>query len=105
MSIPRVLTGTIKTESAARPPGGLNAAERASHPGDGLCFVVEAGGSIGTGGNALEELERGRALELSMVGAVNEAHGPLANELLDLVGSELGSRLDRHRRRLTRLDC
>ena len=65
-----------------------------AHLGDGLRFVEEACHRIGTYRYPLQNLDRARAFELLVVGTVNDAHGPLADELLDLIGSQPGSGLD-----------
>src|SRR2546422_370335 len=73
---------------------------RMAHLSDGLRFVVEASDSVRADGDSLQDLDRTRALELGVIRAINDAHSPLAYELLDLVGAQLRPCLDRHRLRL-----
>src|SRR5258708_3326186 len=63
---------------------------------DGLGLVPEPRSSVRVGCDRLQDLDRAGALELGVVGAVNETHGPLAYEVLDLVLPQLRPRFDRH---------
>jgi len=49
-----------------------------------LRFVTEASVVSGSGAYRLQDLHRAGAFELRVVGAVNEAHGTLPDEVLDL---------------------
>jgi hypothetical protein len=65
-----------------------------AHLGDRLRLVAEPGRRVRVRRDPLENLEGAGALELHVVGAIDQTHGPLADEVLDFVLSELGSGRD-----------
>ncbi len=67
-----------------------------AHLGDGLRLMTETGSRVSVGRYALQDFDGTGALELHVIGAVNDAHGPLADEVLDLVLAQPGSGLNRH---------
>ena len=58
---------------------------RVPEPGDRLGLVAESGDRVRVGRDRLHDLDRASPLEVRVVGAVDQAHGPLADEILDLV--------------------
>ena len=48
-------------------------------------LVAETGDRVRVGRDRLHDLDRASPLEVRVVGAVDQAHGPLADEILDLV--------------------
>ena len=54
--------------------------------GDRLGLVAEAGDRIDVGCDRLHDLDRAGPLQLRVIGAIDDAHRPLADEILDLVG-------------------
>src|SRR4029077_3421804 len=67
-----------------------------AHPGDRLGLVPEASDAIRVGGDRLHDLDGADPLQLGVIGAVDETHRPLADEVLDLVLSEPATGRDRH---------
>ncbi len=65
-----------------------------AHLGDGLRLVAEPGGGVGIWGQGLQDLDGARSFELDVVGAIDQAHGSLADEFLDLVLAQFGSGRD-----------
>ncbi len=64
---------------------------RVAHVRDRLGFAPEPCARVPIGGQALQNLDGRDAFELGVVGAVNDAHGTLADELLDYIRTQLGS--------------
>ena len=60
-----------------------------AHLRDGLRLVSEPGHAVRVRGDRLHHLDRAGALQVRVVGTVNQAHGPLADEVLDLVLTQL----------------
>ncbi len=56
-----------------------------AHLRDRLRFVAEPGRRVGIWGDPLQDLDRSGALQLDVVGPVDQAHGALADEVLDFV--------------------
>ena len=67
---------------------------RVAHLGDRLRFVAEPRRRVRVRRDPLQDLDGARAFELHVVGAINQTHGPLADEVLDFVLSELCSGRD-----------
>ena len=67
-----------------------------THTRDRLRLVPEPRHGILVRRERLHDLDRAGSLELRVIGAVDGAHGTLANELLDLVLAQPRSGLDRH---------
>ncbi len=64
--------------------------------GDRLRLATEARRRVGVGGKGLEDFHRGGPGQARVEGAIDSAHGALAEELVDLVSAEHRSGLDRH---------
>ena len=71
---------------------------RMPHLGDRLGLVAEAGHRVRVGADRLHHLDRAGPLELRVIGAVDQTHGPLADEVLDLVLTQFCPLRDRHDR-------
>ena len=69
---------------------------RVAQLGDGLGLAPEPGDGVGVRGDRLHHLDRAGAFELGVIGAVDDAHRPLADEVLDLVLAQPGPLPDRH---------
>ena len=64
--------------------------------GDRLRLVAEPGHGVHIRRDGLHDFDRAGALERGVIGLIDQAHGPLAYEILDLVLSQLGTGRDRH---------
>ena len=64
--------------------------------GDGLGFTPKASRRVQVQAYPVQHLDRAGALELGMVGAVDDAHGAFADGVLNDVLPQLGTRPDRH---------
>ena len=69
---------------------------RVAHMGDRLGLAAEPRRRVQVSTQPLQDLDRAGAFELGVVRTVNDAHGTLANEVLDDVGTQPGSGPDRH---------
>ena len=69
---------------------------RVAHVRDRLRLAAEPRGRVGIRCQPLQDLDRADAFELGVVGAIDHAHGTLADEVLDYVRTQLGSGRDRH---------
>ena len=67
-----------------------------AHMRDRLRLAPEPCIRVGVGGQALQHLDRSDPFQLGVVGAVHHAHGALADEILDYIGTQPGSRTDGH---------
>ena len=69
---------------------------RVAHLGDRLRLMAEARDRVLVRRNRLHDLDGAGARELGVIGAVDDAHGALAYEVLDFILTQLGSGSDRH---------
>ena len=69
---------------------------RVAHLGDGLSLPAEAGDGVGIRRDPVHHLDRAGSCKWHVVGAIDDAHGALAYEVLDLILTQPRSRFDRH---------
>jgi hypothetical protein len=68
---------------------------RVAQLGNRLRLMPEPRRGVRVRCDRLQDLDRAGALELGVIGAINETHRPLADEILDFVLPQLGPGLDR----------